>query len=268
MADELQETCIKLDELLQEFFAEWSKYRSLRNSLSSSMKDGFLFVSQSRYSMGIGCVSELQIPDNEFMPLFEVRPKKACSLLIEEKNNADEIQYDRQLLEILDLSAVRSKGVELADGEKENLVLEQKKAEATPEQKKKAESTVRRRNVSKTRPKKAAGKTASQKVIDNTKSGKEITPQSTEKSKQNTSTKESDPETQRGDPLKWFGLLVPNSLKKGQKSFQCAINDIILVANSKKKLDGIISDFMELTERKERLYSKNVETVSSKATEG
>eukprot|EP00112_Aurelia_sp_Birch-Aquarium-sp1_P011582 Seg2432.5 transcript_id=Seg2432.5/GoldUCD/mRNA.D3Y31 product="Coiled-coil domain-containing protein 115" protein_id=Seg2432.5/GoldUCD/D3Y31 len=268
MADELEETCIKLDELLHEFFVEWSKYRSLRNSLSSSMKDGFLCVSQSRYSMGIGCVSELQIPDNEFMPLFEVRPKKACSLLIEEKNNADEIQYDRQLLEILDFSAARSKGVELADVEKENLVLEQKKAEATPsEQKKKAESTVRRRNVPKTRPKKAAGKTASQKVIDNTKSGKEITSESTEKSKQNTSTKESDPETQRGDPLKWFGLLVPNSLKKGQKSFQCAINDIILVANSKKKLDGIISDFIKLTERKERLYSKNVETVSSKATE-
>ena len=261
MVDELDETCVKLDELLQEFFVEWSKYRSLTNSVSSSMKDGFLCVAQSRYSMGIGCVSELQIPDNDFMPLFEVRPKKACSDLLEGKGNADGIKYEEGLLEILDFSAAESREVKFADEGKENLVTEQKKAESTPEQKK-AESTIRRRNVSKT---KQGAETASQEVIGNTRSVEDI-PKSTEKSKWDTFRKESDPDTQRSDPLKWFGLLVPDSLRKGQKSFQCAINDIILVANSKKKLGRLICDFMALKERKRQLVSKNVETVCSQGT--
>ena len=262
MVDELDETCIKLDELLQEFFIEWSKYRSLTSSVSRSMRDGFLCVAQSRYSMGIGCVSELQIPENEFMPLFEVRPKKASSVLLEGKGNADGIKWDEGLLEILDFSTVGSREVEFADEEKENLGTEQKKAESMPEQKK-AELTIRRRNVSKT--KQGAGKTESQHQIENTRSVEEITPESTEKSKQDIFRKESGPGIQRSDPLKWFGFLVPDSLKKGQKSFQCAINDIILVANSKKKLDGLICDFMALKERKQQLVSKNVETVCSQA---
>ena len=263
MADELEETCSRLDELLQEFFVEWSKYRSLRNSVSSSMKDGFLCISQSRYSMGIGCVSELQIPDNEFMPLLEVRPKEACSGQLEGKSSTGRMTNDKELLEVLDLSTVRSKEVELPAEGNENLVPEQQNQDSSAEQKN-AESTIRRRKGSK---KKSAGKTVSQEAIENAKSTECTTPESTEKSKQITFNKESNPKSQRGDPLKWFGLLVPNSLKKGQKSFQCAINNIILVANSKKKLDGIICDLIELKKKKHQLISRTVETISSKATE-
>ncbi len=90
MADDLTLICEKLDDLLKEFFEEWGKYKGLRNELSSSMKDGFLQISKSRYSMGVGSVSELQIPDGEFQPLLECRP-------VEDEDGTEVLEFIKHL---------------------------------------------------------------------------------------------------------------------------------------------------------------------------
>ena len=43
------------------------------------------------------------------------------------------------------------------------------------------------------------------------------------------------------DPLKWFGLLVPNSLKQTQGSFLKALEVSVECANIQNEIDGTIA---------------------------
>ena len=44
----------------------------------------------------------------------------------------------------------------------------------------------------------------------------------------------------RYDPLKWFGVLVPNTLKESQKSFVRALDLAIACANIQMEIDAVI----------------------------
>ena len=222
MEDELSATCEKLDELLDEFLVEWSKYRILMTSFSTSMKDGFLSVSKARYSMGVNAVSELQVPDDEFQPLVEVRPIQDD---YEEKAHSGLYFEFLRLLPSKQSKSQRLKDVPTEDG-----------------------NVVRRRLVS--------GKDSA--LVD-----KEISEKKEADSKKAlVADKVQVSSDVRPDPLHWFGVLVPTSLKQGQSCFQNAIRNSVELANLKMKLDKIIDEYMLLKENKYKQL-KAVDTISS-----
>eukprot|EP00794_Sanderia_malayensis_P010003 gene10003-11027_t len=226
MADSLAICSKELDILFQAFFIEYAKYRALRSKLSAEMKDGFLYISKSRYSMGVGCVSELQIPEDEFLPLIESRP-------VENENREllaiEFLKYPSKLdRKINETNDVKSDKEESLSGS--------------------TLSSVRRRNVG--------------QVKDVNSTQDKSTSPARPTSDQNT--KGDDVEMQaRKDPLKWFGVLVPSSLRLGQRYFQHATETVCMVATSKLKLEQLIKDFQNLLEKKKQLMMPNVEDISS-----
>ena len=56
------------------------------------------------------------------------------------------------------------------------------------------------------------------------------------------------------DPLKWFGILVPSSLKQSQKCFQKAVERSVECANIQNEINGVIA------RRKFLLKKKQIQT--------
>ncbi|XP_046362017.2 coiled-coil domain-containing protein 115-like [Haliotis rufescens] len=57
------------------------------------------------------------------------------------------------------------------------------------------------------------------------------------------------------DPLKWFGVLVPQALRRSQSSFQEASGLAVTVANLKLKLGNLREDYKTLLAEKQKLLS-------------
>ncbi|XP_062611205.1 coiled-coil domain-containing protein 115-like [Saccostrea cucullata] len=60
------------------------------------------------------------------------------------------------------------------------------------------------------------------------------------------------------DPLKWFGVLVPPSLRQCQRQFKSSVETIIAIANLKQKILLIKSEYSDLKRRKAEISSKTV----------
>ena len=56
------------------------------------------------------------------------------------------------------------------------------------------------------------------------------------------------------NPLKWFGILVPSSLKQSQKCFQKAVERSVECANIQNEINGVIA------RRKFLLKKKQIQT--------
>ncbi|XP_061188860.1 coiled-coil domain-containing protein 115-like [Saccostrea echinata] len=61
---------------------------------------------------------------------------------------------------------------------------------------------------------------------------------------------------QQHDPMKWFGVLVPPSLRQCQKQFKSSLETTIAIANLKQKLLLLKSDYSDLKRRKAEITSK------------
>lgn len=223
MADQLEATCQQLDALMKDFFFEWGKYRHAMESLSSSMKDGHLSVSKARYSMGVCSVSDLQIPDGDFNAHVKVIPNK-----IEKQSSGDEGPY----FEVSSSSPSKAEVLE-----------EVPKAEKSGNEE---SSGVRRRHATRNKLNSEADSVKAERnhgKSDQTKRDESVP-------------------TVRPDPLKWFGLLVPNSLRQGQTCFKAATSTAVELVNQKVKLNRIIDEYLELKSKK-HMFLSNVDTVSS-----
>ncbi|XP_028407059.1 coiled-coil domain-containing protein 115-like [Dendronephthya gigantea] len=62
------------------------------------------------------------------------------------------------------------------------------------------------------------------------------------------------------DPLKWFGVLVPTSLRECQRDFKTACRLSGEAAQLEQELDTIINDYAKLKEEKRRLQNLSVNT--------
>ena len=67
-------------------------------------------------------------------------------------------------------------------------------------------------------------------------------------------------ERKASNPLKWFGVLVPTSLRECQKDFKTACHLLGEVAQLEQDLDRIITDYAKLKEEKRRLQNCNLDT--------
>ena len=226
MADDLDAICMDLDTLMRKFFVEWSIYRYFMESLSKSLTNGYLNISKTRYSMGVGSISELQIPDYEFRPLVEV----TCNEQFAE-------EHEKDIIELISFHAGKMP-------QNMNVKINNQGGDAT--------NTVRKRFVQT----KETGKTG------DAGSKKQESESILEESiKISHCTNEAD---LRPDPLKWFGYLAPTCLRQGQVSFQEATNNAAQAVNAKIRLHRIILDFEELKKKKQKLLS-DVETVSCRS---
>ncbi|XP_025988193.1 coiled-coil domain-containing protein 115 isoform X2 [Solenopsis invicta] len=63
-----------------------------------------------------------------------------------------------------------------------------------------------------------------------------------------------------GDPIKWFGVLVPQNLKNSQKRFQESVYLAAKIANVQEELTSVLSKLKTLYIQKDSLCSPNVET--------
>lgn len=58
------------------------------------------------------------------------------------------------------------------------------------------------------------------------------------------------------DPIKWFGVLVPPSLRQCQKQFKSSVETTIAIANLKQKLLVLRSEYLDLQKKKAEVASK------------
>ena len=230
MEDDLDVTSEKLDELLKKFLVEWSKYRALMTSLSNCMKNGFLSVSKAKYSMGISAVSELQIPDDEFQPLVEVRPFE-----IDHENGVDHTCSSFELIRSTPSKQLKNQQFKDGSGSPGSV------------------GGVRKRFVSKKE------NSAIDEVTVANNDSNDMKTLEVDKSQASSDS--------RPDPLRWFGLLVPTSLRQGQNYFKAAVGSSVELTNLKLKLDAIIDEYMQLKERKRQLLLL-VDTISSNSDTG
>lgn len=57
------------------------------------------------------------------------------------------------------------------------------------------------------------------------------------------------------DPIRWFGVLVPPSLRQCQNQFKSSVETTIAIANLKQKLLGLKSEYLDLQKRKAEVAS-------------
>ncbi|XP_028047799.1 coiled-coil domain-containing protein 115 [Monomorium pharaonis] len=67
----------------------------------------------------------------------------------------------------------------------------------------------------------------------------------------------SDPAEGLGDPIKWFGVLVPQNLRNSQKRFQDSVNLATKIANVQEELISVLSKLKTLYIQKNSLCSSN-----------
>lgn len=58
------------------------------------------------------------------------------------------------------------------------------------------------------------------------------------------------------DPIRWFGVLVPPSLRQCQNQFKSSVETTIAIANLKQKLLVLKSEYLDLQKRKAEVASK------------
>ena len=230
MADELDVTCEKLDELLKEFLVKWNEYHNLMAVLSNYTKDGFLSVSKAKYSMGVSAVSELQVPDGEFKALVEVSLLKKDH----QSNDAIDAGWSFELSRSSPSNQHSTQGSQVAAKAAEEVSGVRKRFVSEKDISKSGSGTVVVANSNNDSPDKAAS------TMDEVKVSGEFQP----------------------DPLKWFGFLVPSSLRQGQQYFKRAVDTSVELANLKITLSTIIDEYMQLKQKKKLLLS-SVHTISS-----
>nr|XP_012222666.1 PREDICTED: coiled-coil domain-containing protein 115 [Linepithema humile] len=71
------------------------------------------------------------------------------------------------------------------------------------------------------------------------------------------SLKKSNDEAESKDPIKWFGVLVPQSLRNSQKRFQDSIYFATKIANVQAELTSVLSKLETLHLQKDSLCSPN-----------
>ena len=55
------------------------------------------------------------------------------------------------------------------------------------------------------------------------------------------------------DPLKWFGVLVPQALRQSQTEFKNSVNTVVTVANLKTKLISLQKEYEDLLRQKKEM---------------
>jgi len=65
----------------------------------------------------------------------------------------------------------------------------------------------------------------------------------------------------KNDPIRWFGILVPRSLKLSQKKFKSCLDLVVEIANLQLEVDRLQTTFKELARKKKNNEIKEEEVL-------
>lgn len=218
----MEAICKSLDETTVEFFDVLAEVYIHQDRLECQMKDGFLQLSRARYNMGNKSVGSLQWNEREMESMYEVT-------FSEEEGDQRHEPF-----------TLNAKTIAKPDGDKDGL------------RQRKTQNTVRQ-FVGKAKSLNEIEDIAAdlsdmelEKVIDAT-----LNPQNRRRQL-----------TMSMDPLKWFGVLVPQSLRSSQGNFKDAVKESVILANLRYQLLDIKDKYANLLKQK-----KNIEPASNVDTE-
>ena len=187
----------ELDELALEYLLLNQNLIDTKLMLEQLMKEGFMGLAQSRYTMGrSSSISCLQLPNEEWEPFdanLKVKRSECMRQEINVKFNYLSLDYDAEpnVVENLDSQLVNRK------------------------------------------------KSKTEKEITKTSVGKK-------------------------DPLKWFGVLLPNTLKQSQKNFTRAIELTVEASNIQNEVGAVMARRQFLLRHLKKLKSVDFDASMSK----
>ncbi|XP_072884697.1 coiled-coil domain-containing protein 115 [Hemitrygon akajei] len=212
--------CERLDEELLHYLEEMEQLNDRRERLERLMEQGWFSLSKARYSMGTKCVSSLQY-GSEMVPLARV-----------DVSQKEDGHYDFR--------------VERVDsGEQTGGTITEKRLEIEeigPKEQEEAPLVRRRRKPEGGGEK---GLCAEEEVC---------TPQASEEDRERPSRPGRPPLAR--DPLKWFGVLVPHSLRLAQASFKEVMELAAEVATLQSRISNSKSRYRDLLRQKQELAGR------------
>ncbi|KAI8581064.1 hypothetical protein K450DRAFT_234460 [Umbelopsis ramanniana AG] len=217
MNEQLKTVCEKLDQLTVEYIQEADAVSKLKETLGKEIAKGFFDLGQAKYSMGTSKLSRYS---------YDERMKSLYKIQVDEQGENGN--------DIFSISNVEFKDEN--DGEETGQI--------------KDEVTEKLSNLS-LRQRKPAHDTPEKEQLE-TKGEKETTEETKPKTKsKNKKTKE----VRKIDrnPLHWFGILVPSSLRTTQQHFKTVVTQIVEEANLVNRLSVLEKRFEELQKEKERI---------------
>ena len=217
----MEEVCEELDKLTLQFFENLESLQDKRQALSDAVRDGHLNLSMARYSMGNKAVSSLQYSHKMECALYHVD-------LVDEEN----------------LAAFRLRKVNPGEVLSEANTSDGNKLEG---------STALRRRKPRNIDKDKDNQESSQLKIEDIEISDML---ESVKLNESSSTNGNAKVKKVQDPIQWFGVLVPSSLRNGQHKFQTAIELSGEVATVEARLKQIVEKYEHLKRNKRLLREK------------
>ncbi|XP_064643306.1 coiled-coil domain-containing protein 115-like [Lineus longissimus] len=215
--------CKQLDVLTNKYFETLETLLKTRSEFSETLKSGFFMMSKARYSMGAKSVGALQYNDNDMTARYLVQ--------VAEDNAED------HKLEIVN-------GQNLPKESKARPVIENIGAQHQRGQ-------LRKRTM---------GKNDEGTGKDGDLSGlPDIQNMNISGENDEGTDKRSCDNLKWKDPITWFGVLVPQSLRQSQKDFQRGIEMCGDIVNLQEQLLSLKDDFHKLAAQKKLLKTEKIE---------
>lgn len=214
----------ELDEILLQFFDTLETRMQLQANLDEQLKSGFLQMSRARYSMGIKAIGASQFNEKDMMSLYSV------DVVDDNSSTKNKFLLNPQVFveDKIDGSSQR----EQTSIDNSNL------------------SGLRKRNVCQ-QSEQTEKDTDENKIVEIETLGQranteEVNVHGQEADKK----KEKNGKTSLQDPLKWFGVLVPQSLRQSQINFKQSVNTVVQIANIQENLLQLKKQYVELLKQK------------------
>ncbi|KAN0003052.1 hypothetical protein ACTFIZ_009199 [Dictyostelium cf. discoideum] len=262
------------EELIIEYLNEYEQLTILRDQFNDNLKNGYFLISKSKYSMGQKSLGELQYPEN-MKSLFNVKIEDSKYSYDSKDDTFFSIQY------IDNNKQAKSNNDSSISNNKNN----NSKEQSSSSTKTTTTTTTRRRNVNSKEPiikTSSNGVTTmgslesllnncstndnssddeddesdTDEEEDDDNNSFENNPNLTEEEKQKIFQEKVKKQQQkrklkankkiiRKDPIYWFGISTPTSLKQSQSYFKQAINQSIEISNKLIKMEIIYKKFWE-----------------------
>ncbi|XP_013385259.1 coiled-coil domain-containing protein 115 [Lingula anatina] len=239
-SDQLDKVCRQLDQLVLDLFNTLDSLYSEQANLDLQMKDGYLQMSKARYTMGNKAVSSLQYDTRNMQAVVKV---DAVAPSVDGGGN----DYVFSLVKC----GEKGEGIAPSGGEGDatskglrhrNVKSENVKDSGSSDQhdrsKKEEDETCELENKESTENEKCAN--------DNKKKSEDKV----------SSKKENNSAVRCYDPLKWFGVLVPQSLRQSQTDFKKAIETACKIAELRTNLEKTRMKYGSLLQQKKELQAE------------
>ncbi|XP_078520799.1 vacuolar ATPase assembly protein VMA22 [Lissotriton helveticus] len=214
---ELTEVCEELDRLLLHMMSELEMLQSKRVALNELIEQGWFSLSQSRYAMGNKGVSSLQY-GSQMEPLVRVSTSAS-------EDGSCQFQLER-ITSIKPEASDASEPPLVEDIGPRDQVLRKRKGPVKTEEPTSPEK-LSSDEAEPSRPEKAQGiKVGAERVAVQ-------------------------------DPLKWFGILVPQSLRQAQSSFKQGLDLAGEVAGLQSSIESTRIQYRTLLAKKQQLLTQS-----------